>query len=58
MIEAPTEALPGTETLRHRIHTVREEHADAQHVWFLKRDIAHVVDTAREALEPVSLTDQ
>ncbi|MFJ8752206.1 hypothetical protein ACIREO_23160 [Streptomyces sp. NPDC102441] len=40
IFEAPTRTLPGPETIRRRILAVRDEHAGAQHVWFLKRDLA------------------
>ncbi|MFF9076056.1 hypothetical protein ACF1A9_27770 [Streptomyces sp. NPDC014872] len=40
VFEAPTQALPGTEAIRRRIRAVRDEHAGAQHVWFLKRDLS------------------
>ncbi|MFE0852135.1 competence protein CoiA family protein [Streptomyces mutabilis] len=39
VIEAPS-ALPGPEAIRRRIRAVRDEHAGAGHVWFLKRDLA------------------
>lgn len=39
VIEAPSTTPLDTETIRRRIQAVREEHAGAQHVWFLKRDL-------------------
>ncbi|WP_331757202.1 competence protein CoiA family protein (plasmid) [Streptomyces sp. NBC_01544] len=39
VIEAPTATPLGTEAIRRRIQAVREEHAGAQHVWFLRRDL-------------------
>ncbi|ATM24651.1 hypothetical protein SMD44_p10152 (plasmid) [Streptomyces alboflavus] len=39
IIEAPTGALPPTEAIRHRVHAVHGAYDDAQHVWFLKRDL-------------------
>ncbi|MFJ6438774.1 competence protein CoiA family protein [Streptomyces sp. NPDC091416] len=38
VIEAPS-GLPGQEAIRRRIRAVRDEHAGAAHVWFLKRDL-------------------
>lgn len=38
VIERPG-TLPGTQAVRRRIHAVREHHAGAAHVWFLRRDL-------------------
>jgi hypothetical protein len=54
VIEAPS-ALPGPEAIRRRIRAVRDEHAGAAHVWFLKRDLAQF---QRLAPHPVWLRGQ
>ncbi|WP_030382674.1 MULTISPECIES: hypothetical protein [unclassified Streptomyces] len=38
VIERPG-TLPGMQAVRRRIHAVREHHAGAAHVWFLRRDL-------------------